>query len=154
MIHTAWRITKRKHARTAFSGSGARRYGGRWNSPGTAIVYTAQNRSLAVLEILVHLESPELLQKYALIGVEMDESLILRFDEARLPQDWRSDPPPPGLTKIGDEWAQQAASAVLQLPSSLVPAESNYLLNPGHADFGRLKIGKPVAFSLDPKLAK
>ncbi len=61
MIVTAWRITKRKHARNAFTGEGAREFGGRWNNPGTAIVYTAQSQSLAALEMLVHLDSSELL---------------------------------------------------------------------------------------------
>ena len=74
MTFTAWRIIKRTHVRTAFNGSGARKYGGRWNSPGTSVVYTAQSQSLAALEILVHLDNPDLLQKYALIGVDIDES--------------------------------------------------------------------------------
>ena len=66
---SAWRITKRKHARSAFTGEGARLYGGRWNSPGTAIIYTAESQSLAVLEILVHLDSPELLKKWLCAGI-------------------------------------------------------------------------------------
>jgi len=74
-VISAWRITKRKHAKTDFSGSGARKYGGRWNSPGTAIVYTSKTQSLAVLEMLVHLDGPDLLQAYVLIGVEVHESL-------------------------------------------------------------------------------
>ena len=76
MIVNAWRITKRKHARDAFTGEGAREFGGRWNNPGTAIVYTAQSQSLAALEMLVHLDSSELLAKYVLIGVEFDQALI------------------------------------------------------------------------------
>src|ERR1035441_7147716 len=83
---SAWRITKRKHARSAFTGEGARLYGGRWNSPGTAIIYTAESQSLAVLEILVHLDSPELLKKYALFRVGIDESYIVDIDAAILPR--------------------------------------------------------------------
>ena len=63
---TAWRITKQKHARNAFTGEGAREFGGRWNNPGTAIVYTAQSQSLAALEMLAHLDSSEHLRKYVL----------------------------------------------------------------------------------------
>ena len=96
MIVTAWRITKRKHARNAFTGEGAREFGGRWNNPGTAVVYTAQSQSLAALEMLVHLDSSELLQKYVLIGVEFDESLIMPVEPSALPRHWRSDPPPAG----------------------------------------------------------
>ena len=86
MIVTAWRITKRKHARNAFSGEGAREFGGRWNNPGTAVVYTAQHQSLAALEMLVHLDSSELLQSYVLIGVEFDESLVERVGASELPK--------------------------------------------------------------------
>src|ERR1039457_6217055 len=91
---SAWRITKRKHARSAFTGEGARRYGGRWNSPGTAIIYTAESQSLAVLEILVHLDSPELLKKYVLFQVGIEESYIVGIDAAVLPRNWRSEPAP------------------------------------------------------------
>jgi RES domain-containing protein len=149
---TAWRITKRKHVKTAFSGRGARKYGGRWNSPGTAIVYTAQTQSLAALEMLVHLDGPELLQRYVLIGVEIDESLVRKVDPSDLPRNWRADPAPLGSRKIGDEWVESGASAVLQIPSTLVPAESNFLLNPGHVDFAKLVVGEPVGFDFDSRL--
>jgi RES domain-containing protein len=154
LTFTAWRITKHKHARTAFSGGGARKYGGRWNSPGIPIVYTAQSQSLAVLELLVHLESPELLHKYVLISVEIDESLVIEFHQSQLPRNWRGNPPPAGSRKIGDDWVRSAGSVALRIPSTVIPAENNFLLNPAHPDFGSLVIGKPVAFSLDPRLAK
>ena len=152
MIVTAWRITKRKHARDAFTGEGAREFGGRWNSPGTAIVYTAQSQSLAALEMLVHLDSSELLQKYVLIGVEFDESLINPVELSALPKHWRSDPPPPEIRSVGDDWVFSGSSAVLKIPSALVPGENNFLLNPEHKDFARLRFGKPLAFRFDPRL--
>ena len=80
MTLSAWRITKQKHAKSAFSGEGARIYGGRWNSPGTPIIYTAQSQALAVLEVLVHLDSPELLKRYSLFEVEMDLFYAEEFD--------------------------------------------------------------------------
>jgi RES domain-containing protein len=80
---TAWRITKRKHARHAFTGEGAREFGGRWNHPGTAVVYTAQSQSLAALEMVVHLDSPDLLEKYVLLAVEIDDAST---DSSRLPR--------------------------------------------------------------------
>ena len=153
MIITAWRITKRKHARNAFSGEGAREFGGRWNNPGSAVVYTAQYQSLAALEMLVHLDSSELLQKYVLIAVEFDESLITRVESSALPRQWRSEPPPSEVRLIGDEWILSGTSAVLQVPSALVPGESNFLLNPGHKDFAKLSFGKPLSFRFDPRLA-
>ena len=149
---SVWRITKRKHARTAFSGGGARKYGGRWNSPGTAVVYTSETQSLAVLEMLVHLDGPYLLQEYVLIGVEIEESSLQDVDPSRLPSNWKTDPGPPALRKIGDEWVLAGSSVALRVPSILVPAERNVLLNPVHPDFLQVTIGKPVAFTVDPRL--
>ena len=149
---TAWRIAKRKHARTAFTGEGARLFGGRWNNPGTSIVYTAQSQSLAVIEMLVHLDSPELLEKYVLFEVGIDDSLITHVDPSRLPRAWRADPSPARVRAIGDDWIRAGASAVLRVPSALVPPETNFLLNPRHKDFPRLHIGKPMPFRFDSRL--
>ncbi len=149
---TAWRIAKRRHAKRAFSGEGARLYGGRWNSPGVAMVYTAQSKSLAALEMVVHLDSSELLEKYVVFEVGIDESLITRVDLSQLPRNWRVDPPPLKVRQIGEAWATARTSAVLQVPSATVPAEYNFLLNPQHPDFPRLKIGKPSPFRVDPRL--
>ena len=151
---TSWRITKRKHARNAFSGEGAREFGGRWNNPGTGIVYTAQSQSLAALEMLVHLGSPELLEKYVLLEVEIEDTLVTHVARSRLPKNWRDDPPPAQVRAIGDAWALAGSSAVLQVPSALVPGENNFLLNPNHPDFTRLRIGKPIRFHFDPRPVK
>jgi RES domain-containing protein len=154
VIVTAWRITKRKYARNAFSGEGAREFGGRWNNPGTAIVYTAQSQSLAVLEMLVHLDSSDLLERYVLIPVDFDQSMIRLVEFSTLPKNWRADPPPAQLRSIGDDWILRGNSAVLQVPSVLVPGESNFLLNPGHQDFAKVRIGKPLSFRFNPRLGK
>jgi RES domain-containing protein len=150
---TAWRIVKRKHARTAFTGEGARRYGGRWNSPGTAIVYTAESQSLAALEMVVHLDSSELLRNYVVFEVDIDESLVVKIGLAQLPRNWRADPPPKRVREVGDAWAKAATSAVLQVLSATLPAEHNFLLNPHHPDFPKLVIGKPSSFQFDARLA-
>lgn len=154
MSVTAWRIVKRKYSDSAFDGGGARKYGGRWNSVGTAIVYTAESQSLAVLEMLVHLDRPALLQTYVLVPVKIAESMIKRFEIANLSSDWRYSPSPPQVKSIGDQWVEAAASVVLQVPSVLLPAENNFLLNPNHADFKKLIIGEPVDFRFDSRLAK
>lgn len=150
----AWRITKRRLAKAAFSGSGAKKYGGRWNSPGTAVVYVSEAQSLAILELLVHLEAPDLLQKYVLISVEISDDAVQDLDCATLPKNWRSEPAPVQLRNIGDEWAQKGNSVALRVPSALVPAESNFLLNPAHADFQKLVIGEPVSFLFDERLIR
>jgi RES domain-containing protein len=151
---TAWRIVKRKRSRTAFSGEGARQYGGRWNSRGVPMAYTAASQSLAALEMVVHLDSSELLHHYVVFEVGIDESLIEKLDRARLPRNWRADPPPAKVRELGNAWAKSCTSAVLQVPSATLPAENNFLLNPRHPDFPKLVIGKPSAFQFDPRLAK
>lgn len=154
MIITAWRITKRRHAREAFTGAGAKKYGGRWNSPGTALVYTSATQSLALLEILVHLETPALVHEYLSISVAIDGQLIQHLDRSRLPRNWRMEPIPAQVRNIGDEWVKNMSSVVLEVPSVLVPAESNFLLNPVHPDFSRLVVGEPVRFAFDERFAR
>ncbi|MBB5031467.1 RES family NAD+ phosphorylase [Prosthecobacter vanneervenii] len=145
----AWRIVKEKHAATAFSGEGARLFGGRWNSPGVSLVYTSSTQALAVLESLVHL-NPPVLFKYVVIPVEFDSTLV--ETPPVLPPDWAEQPAPPSTQALGDHWARESRSAILQLPSVIIPAEPNYLLNPTHPDFRKIAIGKPVPFSFDPRL--
>lgn len=150
----AWRIVKRKYAKMAFSGEGARVFGGRWNSPGFPVVYTAGSHSLAALEILVHLEAYELLNHYVVAEVEIDNSLITECDPSLLPRNWRADPPPAKTQAIGDEWLRERRSAVLQLPSAIIPSEAVLLLNPRHEDFAKIRFGKFEPFRFDPRLVK
>ena len=150
---TVWRITKKKHSKTAFAGQGARMFGGRWNSPGTSIVYTAQSQSLAILETLVHLKEQDLLTFYVLFSVEVPEDVLTSLDQSILPKNWKAEPPPQSVQMIGDAWANSEISAVLSVPSALVPGELNYLLNPQHPHFSKLKIGKPIPFQFDPRFS-
>ena len=154
MIVTAWRIVKRKHAKNAFSGEGARVFGGRWNNPGVPLIYTAASQSLAVLEILVHLEAPDLLAGYVMLSVAMEESLITDVDRPRLPRNWKANPSPPAARAIGDAWAAARVSPVLRVPSAIVPSEHNYLINPLHQNFSRLKIAGSSSFGFDSRLMK
>ena len=150
----AWRIVKRKYAKTAFLGEGARIFGGRWNSPGFPVVYTAESQSLATLEILVHLESADLLGRYVVAKVEIDESLVTELDVSHLPKSWRTDPAPAKNRAIGDNWLKSGASAVLQAPSAIIPTERTFLLNPRHQDFSRLRFGIFSAFRFDSRFTK
>ena len=152
MSVTAWRIVKAKFANFAFEGEGARRFGGRWNSKGTRMVYTAGSQALAALEMLVHLEASDLLKHYRLIPVNFDQSMVKVLALAALPANWKRRPTPPTVRAIGDEWVASAQSAIFQVPSVIVPGESNYLLNPVHPDFAGLLIGKPQAFRFDRRL--
>jgi RES domain-containing protein len=149
---TAWRIVKRKFRRVAFTGEGARRYGGRWNSKGVAVVYVAQSQSLAALEMLAHLDSAELLRYYVAISVNFDSRLVLDVDVSSLPKNWKTYPAPMRLRAVGDAWVSSGKSAVLRVPSVLVPSESNFLLNPHHPEYTNLAVGEPLRFSFDPRL--
>ena len=147
----AWRIVKKKHAATAFDGEGAWLFGGRWNSQGTRMIYTSGTKALATLENLVHL-NPPVTFKYVAIPIEFDEALVETVFAADLPADWTEEPPPPATKEIGDIWVKEARSAVLELPSVIIQTEPNYLLNPAHPDFKKIKIGKPIPFAFDPRL--
>jgi RES domain-containing protein len=151
---TIWRIVKEKHAKTAFKGEGARLFGGRWNSSGTSMVYTAQTQSLAILEMLVHLDSLDVLKRYVLFGVEIEEALIASVDLSLLPRNWKVDPVLASVQAVGDRWAAGRDSVALSVPSALVPDERNFLLNLAHPDFSKLRIGKPMKFQFDPRLSK
>jgi RES domain-containing protein len=150
-MRDAWRIVKEKHATTAFDGEGAWRFGGRWNSQGTRVVYTSGSLSLAALETLVHL-NPPVPFRYVALRIQFDTALVETLSVADLPGEWMEEPPPPSTKTIGEQWVKQARSAVLELPSVIIPTESNFLLNPAHPDFKKIKIGKPAPFSWDPRL--
>lgn len=148
----AFRILKRKFARAAFSGDGARLYGGRWNSAGVAVVYTSSSVALALLEWRCHLTqwpSPPVV----LIPIEFDAALV--WSPPKLPAHWRRYPCSIATRAIGDDWVRSGTSAVMKVPSATVPEhheEYNYLLNPAHSDFHRVRMGKPQVFEIDQRL--
>jgi len=150
----AFRIVKARHVDTAFDGEGARRDGGRWNSPGLAVVYTAGSAALAALEILAHIGTATLLPAYVLIGCTFDKKIVLRLDRKRLPRDWRAYPARPELQLLGDAWLKDGTSAVLEVPNAIIPSESNFLLNPLHADFRTIGVGTPEPFEFDLRLLR
>ena len=152
---TVYRICKTKYAATAFDGEGAFRFGGRWNSRCTRLIYTAGNLSLAALEMLVHLDNDELLSAYSYVAAQIPEDLILPVASFRkLPDDWHASPPSVATQQIGDDWARANASAVLEVPTSIVPLENNYLLNPTHPDFAKIMVSAPQRFLFDERLRK
>jgi RES domain-containing protein len=150
----AWRIVKARHADEAFDGEGARLYGGRWNSPGVAVVYASESRALATLEILAGLQTNSPLHEYVLIPAEFDDSIVVAVEPKELSADWRRNPPPRSTQRLGDDWIASGASGVLKVPSALVPQESNYLFNPRHPAFLEVRIGKPERLAMDPRLIR
>ena len=150
----AWRITQKKRAKTAFSGEGARLYGGRWNSPGVPMVYVSQSQALAVLEVLVHLDTPALLAQYVFLEADIDDSLVTVLERSTLPRNWKADPVPGAIQVIGDRWVSSGRSAVLRVPSVLVPEESNFLINPRHPDFTKIAVSRPQAYRFDSRFVR
>lgn len=147
----AWRMVKEKHLATAFSGQWAAKTGGRWNLRGVAVVYASSTRALAALETLVHL-NPAAKFNYVMIGVEFDDKLVERINVSALPSDWQIEPPPVSIQRLGGTWVRLGRSAVLAVPSAIIPEETNYVLNPAHADFKRITIGNPAPFRFDSRL--
>ena len=148
-----WRLCRRAHV--APDGEGARLYGGRWNERGTALVYTSANASLAALEYFVHLDPEDAPSDLSLVPADIPAGLaITELSIAALRADWRSLPAPDALAQIGTSWASRLESAVLSVPSAIVPEERNYLLNPAHPRFGKIVFGPGRAFSLDPRMWK
>ncbi|HLA10982.1 MAG TPA: RES family NAD+ phosphorylase [Pyrinomonadaceae bacterium] len=151
---TAWRIVKTRFAAQAFDGEGARLNGGRWTSVGVRMIYTAGSISLAVLELVVHLENTDVLPSYSLCAVHFDNAVVTSLDRSRLPDNWATSPPPPELFAIGDAWIAGQSSVVLEVPSAVVESETNYLMNPAHPDFKSLTIDPPRPFMLDQRLLR
>jgi RES domain-containing protein len=148
----AWRIVNARNAATAFSGDGSRRSGGRWNSRGYRAVYLADSLALANLEVMVHGVSYETLQNYVCILTSIPKKITQEVDLKSLPRNWRNDLPPAELREIGDRWLNGKKSAVLKVPSAVIPVEFNYVLNPRHKDFGKIEIAEPLSLTFDKRL--
>jgi len=149
-VLTLWRLTKARYAASAFDGEGARLYGGRWNSPGRAVVYLAGSLALAALEILVHVKSQRELGGYVRLRVQAPESLVSDVDAP--PPNWQQGRAPDETRAIGDAWLAGGETLLLRVPSVVIPEEHNYLLNPQHPGFGEVGIGEATPFSFDPRL--
>ena len=145
-----WRLSRHE----SLSGEGGRRYGARWHSPGSPIVYLAESPPGALIEILVHLEldESELPPAYRLLRVTAPDKL--RTSRLRVPSGdaWKSNLP---LTRrIGDSWLKSKRSALARVPSAILPNTFNYLLNPLHPDAARITIAESKSAAIDPRLIR
>jgi len=144
------------------TGTGAFLFGARWNSPGRYAVYTSGNISLAMLEVLVHIDDAEtfLAKEHIYHNVVFDEKDVVVLDEASLPDSWNARPETIESQAIGDEWLEGLPSVVLAVPSVVVPTDLryeqeylNYLINPHHPDFERaIRVGETRVLDWDPRL--
>jgi len=148
----AWRIVRAARGRTAFTGEGSRLYPGRWNSQGKAMIYLSEHESLAALETFVHTRVLSATERYFSFRVQWDDKLTEYLPIARLPPGWNQLPPTDVSRTIGDEWLQQQRSVALAVPSLLSTSELNFLLNPNHPDFRKIKVDKPIEYRFDRRL--
>lgn len=149
----AYRIAKARHRRRAFSGEGARLAGGRWDLPGQRAVYASGSLALAAMETFVHLGEDGLAIRFVYFRIEIADDIAI--ERCRTPPSrWRAEPPSESSMAYGSAWLARGATAVLEVPSAIVPPERNYLLNPLHPDSRRLRIGRPRPFFFDARLWK
>jgi len=146
------RLVKARHAASPLDGEGARRAGGRWNAKGIPLAYGSSTLSLAVLELLVHLD-PAFPNDLVAVEAEIPDNMpILQLFPADLPDGWRKAAALSDLQAKGGDWIQRAASGVLLVPSVIVPSEVNILVNPAHPDAARILVVARSPFTLDPRL--
>ena len=147
-----WRICRRPYAAEAASGEGARLYGGRWNSRGVRVVYASTSLALAAIETFVNLEPN--LQPKDLVSIEgefPDALEIERLELKALPSRWH-ERRGESLRRFGDDWVRAGRTLALLAPSAAVRGEWNVLLNPGHAEFSKVKFRGPEPFDFDARM--
>jgi len=149
-----YRIAKESFIRD-LSGSGPRLYGGRWNPKGVSVIYTSENRALAVLELFVHMSRTVIPPNLSLATIEVPDTASKKEMTVKdLVRNWRSFPAPPELAEIGASWIKSKKSLLLRVPSVIMPSETNVLINPAHPEMGGVRILKIESYSFDERLIK
>lgn len=149
-----FRLSRKKYANT-LSGYGAALHGQRWNSKGTEVVYTAESRALAFSEVAVHISLALLPADYHMVEIEIPNSIPIRkFSTKLLPQGWDTIPARPVSQYIGDDFVADKKFAVLRVPSVVVKGDFNYIINPAHPDFKKIKITGSSPFPFDPRVVR
>ncbi len=131
-----------------WDGAGAARHGGRWNPPGVAVIYASGSQSLAMLERLVQRRN---LGRTILVEASVPAGLEIEDWLERPPENWRALASPEAVV-AGSAWLAARRTALLRVPSALVPREANYLVNPAHPDAGRIAVGTPEPLTWDLRL--
>lgn len=151
----AWRLVKARHAAVAFNGEGAQLEGGRWNPKGVSVVYLSDHPALAALETFVHLKGAAAKIKFMLFRIRIpDEVSVREVSDTSLPANWRDEPPTLDTMVIGERWVREGSSAILKVPSVLIPAAANFIFNPLHPEAAKVKIDHGEKFSFDPRMWK
>ena len=152
---TAFHVVKEKHASEAFSGEGSRRFGGRWNHKGVAVVYISDTLSLAALEQFIHLGREGLHIPFVYFSIEIPVHVsIYNIEIDSLSKDWRREPPPKSTKDLGTQWAKSEKSALLRVPTVILPIGFNYVANIAHPEFSDIKIKEPEPFTFESRMWK
>ena len=148
----SYRIFKSIYLGTANTGYGSSLYPGRWNNRNVPLLYSSETLSLSCLEITVNANVSGLLDNYLFIEYQFKESFVYMIEIKDLPPDWMVSPASNTTRDIGDEWIKSNKSAVLRVPSAIIPQEHNYLINPNHVDFSNITQSKASHFIFDDRL--
>lgn len=147
-----WRLVRARHVQAPLAGIGAAIAGGRWNSVGVRVGYTSAHRSLALLEMLVHLRTDQVPVDLALLPIDVPDALVT--DVARPPAGWNALPWSHVARALGDRWIERGRSLALRVPSVVVPAEYNVLINPAHPRFADVAVRRPEPLAFDRRLLR
>jgi len=119
------------------------------------VVYTSESLALATLELFVHVRLADAPDDLVAVAADIPDTVAVEEIVASgLPADWRAYPAPEALGALGTEWARAGRTAVLLVPSAIVPVERNVLLNPAHPAFRSILVGRPERFAFDKRLGK
>lgn len=147
-----YRLSKSKFS-CDLTGKGAEKSGGRWNSKGTALIYTGQSRALCTTEIAVHTPLGILPNDYKLVIIEVDDTIeIKELDVRKLSKKWKVFPHAHETQLLGDKFVIENKYLILKVPSVVVQGEFNYLINPNHTDIKNVKIISIEKFNFDERL--
>jgi RES domain-containing protein len=147
-----FRITGKKYAGD-LTGTGAAIYGGRWNKIGSPVLYTGENKEIALLETIVH-TPPMLIPKLEILVLEIPDDSITEIKTDRLPKNWKSYPAPTILSEIGERWIAEGKTVALKVPSCIIHSAHNYILNCKHPDYPKVKLIERADFEFDSRLKK
>jgi len=149
-----FRLSREKYA-SQHSGNGAAIKGARWNSIGVELIYTAENRSLAMAEVAVHFTFATLPDDYMMITIVIpDDFEIKEINEKDLPLDWKTFPHPNSTQKFGNNFVIENKYCILKIPSVVTKGDYNILINPNHKDFSRISISNVEKFPFDSRIFK
>jgi RES domain-containing protein len=147
-----YRITGKKHAGD-LTGKGAAMFGGRWNKKGSPVLYTGENKEIALLETIVH--TPALLiPELDILTFEIPDDSVTEIEINQLPENWKVYPAPTILSEIGEKWIEEGKTIALKVPSCIIHSSHNYILNCKHPDYLSVKLVERVHFEFDSRLKK